>query len=789
MNQRSLDKKEFQGKNLNQKDLSLDLEDSICGQKTCTFLTLVLLILIACLATSIILGLLVADMSLVLILKREDWLTSALASVVIAGWLLTAVTQKQIPGVSVVVIGLSAVTHWWEPVPFSLDKVLAIILTTLVFWAITFVIFYLICFFIAALDILFERSLIVRILIACSILLGTISGTTITLLFETTEVPLIAKIVAILSSTGFGLALMLSGWWLNHRQNIPWKHPDPLRTLVLTVGSWRGTSFHNLDLSGVSFKRAKLANSNLQAKKFYRTCFQKATGLERARVDSQYLDLENLKVQKLLTDASSQDQDFRGLNLRGAYLQGADMRSFDLTDANLTGADFKGADLSESILIRTQLAGADFQRVDLSNNILIDANLTEADLRQANLRDCTLVRAQVARADFSGAIMTGICIEDWSVSSKTCFRGVRCDYIYRRYQDQQPTDKYPVDRNFEQGEFESLYQEVGNVAELIFKEGVNWRAFAFTLQKLQLEDEGLGLQLKGIEKRGDLWVVKVTHNEHIPTAQVEQQLKANYENLQRQLANKEQQINQLLGIVSKQTEWKWSKANEKSLAQFVSDRTKELLPKLSTSSFDLVQTRDGRLKLVQSIYEQLLNQGIQYAYEKYHPEAETQRIRTPKEVLDTPGEGTCLDLALLFCGLCFGYELLPLLIVIEGHAFAAVSLNHQRREWNGFARERTLFNSTELFRGDENHRELQKLIADGAYVAVECTGFAQTRSFTGSKPEAVGRTPQGTLTFERGIAAGREQLENSGREFQFAIDIAVAHYNWKIEPAALSEQP
>ncbi|NER51950.1 MAG: pentapeptide repeat-containing protein [Symploca sp. SIO1A3] len=449
-------------------------------------------------------------MSLVLILKREDWLTSALASVVIAGWLLTAVTQKQIPGVSVVVIGLSAVTHWWEPVPFSLDKVLQIILTTLVVWAAIVVIFYLICFFIAALDILFERPLIVRILIACSILLGTISGTTITLLFETTEVPLIAKIVAILSSTGFGLALMLSGWWLNHRQNIPWKHPDPLRTLVLTVGSWRGTSFHNLDLSGVSFKRAKLANSNLQAKKFYRTCFQKATGLERARVDSQYLDLENLKVQKLLTDASSQDQDFRGLNLRGAYLQRADMRGFDLTDTNLTDADLKGADLSESILIRTQLAGADFQRVDLSHNILIDANLTEADLRQANLRDCILVRAQVARADFSGAIMTGICIEDWSVSSKTRFADVRCDYIYRRYQDQQPTDRYPVDRNFERDEFASQFQQPENELELVFKGEFNYRALSLTFDQLQTDKPDLNLKLQGIEQRNDLWVVKIT---------------------------------------------------------------------------------------------------------------------------------------------------------------------------------------------------------------------------------------------------------------------------------------
>jgi hypothetical protein len=233
-------------------------------------------------------------------------------------------------------------------------------------------------------------------------------------------------------------------------------------------------------------------------------------------------------------------------------------------------------------------------------------------------------------------------------------------------------------------------------------------------------------------------------------------------------------------------EWKWSKANEKSLAQLISDRTVELLPKLSANRFDLVQSRDGRLKLVECIYDQLLKQGIQYAYEKYHPEAEVQRIRTPAEVLSAPGEGTCLDLALVFCGLCFGYDLLPLLILIEGHALAAVSLNHQRRDWNSFARERTLFNSIELFNGDENKITLQKLIKDGAYVAVECTGFAGTQSFSGSMPEAIQRTPQGTLTFERAIAAGQEQLNNPARPFQFAIDVAAAHYVWKIDPLPLA---
>jgi len=167
------------------------------------------------------------------------------------------------------------------------------------------------------------------------------------------------------------------------------------------------------------------------------------------------------------------------------------------------------------------------------------------------LRGSILVRSQVIGVDFTGASLTGICIEDWNVNSQTCFTGVQCDYIYRKLDEKgEPTDRYPLDRNFEPREFESLYQEVSNVVELIFQEGVNWRAFSFSLQKLQLEDDGLGLELKGFEKRGDRWVVKVTHNESASRQEVEQRVYGMYNEMKNLLATKEQQINQLLGIIT-----------------------------------------------------------------------------------------------------------------------------------------------------------------------------------------------------------------------------------------------
>lgn len=305
------------------------------------------------------------------------------------------------------------------------------------------------------------------------------------------------------------------GTTISYRRRMDQQQFIFLNDWAIAAAAWKGTSFRDLDLSGINFANSILANSNLRARKLYRVNFQGVVGLDKAQVDNRYLDLKNPNVQQLLVNGSSSTSAFSQLCLRGAYLHGATLRNTDFTDTELTGADLSNADLQNSI----------FTRADVT-----DINFTDARL-------------------------TGICIQDWNVNSQTLFTNVQCDYVYRRLDAEgRPSDRYPADRNFEPREFESLYQEVGNVVELVFKEGINWRAFAFTLQKLQLDDDGLDLQLKGIEKRGDLWVVKVTHNEHLSTHEVEQRLTYAYDELRQQLAAKEQQINHLLGIASTQAE-------------------------------------------------------------------------------------------------------------------------------------------------------------------------------------------------------------------------------------------
>ena len=227
-------------------------------------------------------------------------------------------------------------------------------------------------------------------------------------------------------------------------------------------------------------------------------------------------------------------------------------------------------------------------------------------------------------------------------------------------------------------------------------------------------------------------------------------------------------------------EWPaWPRANEKDLPRYVTVGAKRWLP-LELIQFDNRNTREGRMRIAESIYNSLLKKEIRYALEKYHPSEQVQEIRTPGEIFGER-EGTCLDLALLFCGLCMANELLPMLIITEGHAFAAVSLTHGLREWNSYRPERGVFENEPL----SDVTCLRKLIGEGSWLAVECTGFAYSEKISAvggeAPPESLGRE-EGLMTFERATAAGREQLDYEARKFQFVFDIAVAHYHWNVPP-------
>ncbi len=162
----------------------------------------------------------------------------------------------------------------------------------------------------------------------------------------------------------------------------------------------------------------------------------------------------------------------------------------DLKNAELGGQPLKGADLEGADLEGAHLEGADLE----------GAHLEGADLEGAHLN-----RAQVLGTDFNRANLTGACIEDWNTNSATKVDSVICDYIYlkkeRKDQEYKFLERRPSNpnRNFEPGEFTALVQKSIHTVDLIFTEGIDWRAFLLSLKELQDEygKENVGVQAIG----------------------------------------------------------------------------------------------------------------------------------------------------------------------------------------------------------------------------------------------------------------------------------------------------
>lgn len=238
-------------------------------------------------------------------------------------------------------------------------------------------------------------------------------------------------------------------------------------------------------------------------------------------------------------------------------------------------------------------------------------------------------------------------------------------------------------------------------------------------------------------------------------------------------------------------EWQWSKANAMDVAKFATDEALKLFD-INESSFDL--KREGEFeRLLRAIYETLVAQGIQYDLEKESTSEVKQRIRTPVEIFQKPKQGTCLDLALLFSGLCLGYGLLPKLVMLEGHSIVAISLGLTRSKWDSNRDSQKEFLGKrqkddeggsrivpEVFKDVEL---LKELIDDQQCCAIECTGFAWSKTINQDKESAgLQRNSDGYFSFDQAMDAGRKQLELL--PFNYAIDIEVAQRSWGIEPAS-----
>lgn len=214
----------------------------------------------------------------------------------------------------------------------------------------------------------------------------------------------------------------------------------------------------------------------------------------------------------------------------------------------------------------------------------------------------------------------------------------------------------------------------------------------------------------------------------------------------------------------------WAKSNRKDLARFVHEAAAGKL-KLDKVRDDLLAEGDRR-GVAEAIYDAARAADIRWSRELYDPREEVQGIRDPFDVLEGSGDATCLDLALLYAGLCLGNELLPLIAVFRDHALVLVGLDNGRREAGKRTRKKRDGTWTETGLLDDAS-QLAKLIADGAYLPIECTGFARSHGAIPDNVPEGKRRVEGRMSFDDAVAVGKEQFDFAERKLVFAVDPAV----------------
>ncbi len=137
-------------------------------------------------------------------------------------------------------------------------------------------------------------------------------------------------------------------------------------------------------------------------------------------------------------------------------------------------------------LEKINLSGLNLSKTDFEKSKLISTDLSKSNLSFANFSNANLTKAQLSGADLTGATLTGACIEDWKINSQTNLTNVVCDYIYLK---QSFKERRPHSGKFKPGEFTKRYQKILETVDLYFDDGIDWKIFLQSFNKLKDEDK------------------------------------------------------------------------------------------------------------------------------------------------------------------------------------------------------------------------------------------------------------------------------------------------------------
>ena len=321
----------------------------------------------------------------------------------------------------------------------------------------------------------------------------------------------------------------------------------------LNEANLKGAYLNEANLSNARLIRANLSGANLSGANLSGANLSGAN-LSEANLNEANLSGANLSGANLneanLSGANLSGLDLSGANFIGANLSGANLSGVNLSNARLSGVNLSGANLSGANLMGTNLSGARLMGANLSGLDFIGANLSGLDLSGANLIGAKLIRTQVLGTDFTGAKFTSAYLEDWNINSATKLNDIDCQYVYLRSNKQ---ERCPSSGEFAPGEFTKVFQKVLETVDLIFRNGVDWEALAYSFIKIQIENESSELTIRSIEVIDDIVLVKVNISKQVDKTQFHSDFFKGYEfakkelepQFQARLGDKDKEINRL----------------------------------------------------------------------------------------------------------------------------------------------------------------------------------------------------------------------------------------------------
>lgn len=300
----------------------------------------------------------------------------------------------------------------------------------------------------------------------------------------------------------------------------------------------RACNLNQAIASEASLREANLIEARLNKADFsFANCIE--VNFRRANLSKAILIEANLR------GANLRETILRKSLLGRANLGGADLTEANATEANFSGVDLIRANLSKAVLIQAnfqeaKLSGADLSRAtatsaNFSEADLSESNLTKTDLRQADLSQTDLTRAKVASTNFTGASLSGICLEDAQLSRTAKLEGISCDFFYLKRNAQ---DRRPAEGSLLPGEFAQLFHSVLETLNLTLHSGVNWTAFAYSVNRLNELYKDAQLGIRSIESKGDgIVLLKLSTAAGTDTVQIHRDFMRVYEETKSTLEN------------------------------------------------------------------------------------------------------------------------------------------------------------------------------------------------------------------------------------------------------------